>query len=100
MSQENLAQSHDQLIYSDNYSEHKLAMTVALISWSMLFATLLLGYFVYRFSQTVWPPLGVSSVPLLWPNLSLISVLASSATLIAGHKSLIQKKIKHYNGGT
>ncbi len=61
---------------------HKLAMTVALISWSMLFATLLLGYFVYRFSQTVWPPLGVEKVSMLLPNLSLSAVIASSITFI------------------
>jgi len=30
-----------------------LAMTVALVSWSMLFATLFLGYAVYRFSASV-----------------------------------------------
>lgn len=61
---------------------HKLAMTVALISWSMLFATLFMGYFVYRFSQTVWPPLGVEKVSLLLPNLSLAVVLASSISFI------------------
>lgn len=64
----------------DKAQNHKLAMTVAIISWSMLFATLLLGYFVYRYSQTLWPPLGVETVPLILPNLSLIAVLGSSIT--------------------
>lgn len=69
-------------INENSETQHKkLAMTVAIISWSMLFATLLLGYFVYRFSQTVWPPLGIASIPKLLPNLSLVSVLLSSVTL-------------------
>ena len=73
-------------------SNHKLAMTVAIISWSMLFATLLLGYFVYRFSQTVWPPLGVGIIPMLLPNMSLLSVAASSVALIFATRSMLQKK--------
>lgn len=73
-------------------NNHKLAMTVAIISWSMLFATLLLGYFVYRFSQTVWPPLGVATIPMLLPNISLLVVVASSVSLFFATKFMLQKK--------
>lgn len=82
---------------------HKLAMTVALISWSMLFATLLLGYFVYRYSQTVWPPLGIETVPMLLPNLSLIVVTLSSVTFWFAHKSLNlhnYTQLRRYNWAT
>lgn len=82
---------------------HKLAMTVAIISWSMLFATLLLGYFVFRFSQTVWPPLGINELPLLLPNLSLMVVLASSMTFFLAlrcYKTKNYKLLRLFNGLT
>lgn len=94
MNQENLVSTSGQLELAKNTHNHKLAMTVAIISWSMLFATLLLGYFVYRFSQTVWPPLGVASVPLLLPNMSLVAVIASSLTLLFATLSLKKNNFK------
>lgn len=82
MNNQNVQNALDQSSKAIDSSQHKkLAMTVAIISWSMLFATLLLGYFVYRFSQTVWPPLGVASIPMTLPNISLLVVMLSSLTL-------------------
>ena len=52
-------------------------MTVALISFSMLFATLFLAYFVYRLTAQVWPPLGTPSISLFYPTLSTFLVIAS-----------------------
>ncbi len=53
-------------------------MIVILTSLSMLFATLLLGYAVYRVSSEVWPPHGFDRLPLEAPLLSTAVVLASS----------------------
>lgn len=53
-------------------------MTVTLISGSMLFATLLMGYVVYRGSAAQWPPLGVGEVSLALPVLSTLLIALSS----------------------
>ena len=58
-----------------------LAMTVALVSWSMLFATLFLGYAVYRLSASVWPPMGFEKISLLYPALSTAVIALSSWTM-------------------
>lgn len=82
-----------------NYVEgqhKKLAMTVAIISWSMLFATLLLGYFVYRFTQTIWPPVGFSPIPKILPNLSLLSVVLSSLSLWYSHKIYLKNNFSMF----
>ena len=57
--------------------QNKIGTTVALISFSMLFATFFLAWFVYRFSAGIWPPLGVD-MSLFFPSLSTLTVLASS----------------------
>lgn len=85
-------QDQQNSIQLETAQNHKLAMTVALISWSMLFATLLMGFFVYRFSQTVWPPFGVAEVSMLLPNLSLAVVFASSITFYFALHAFKQKK--------
>lgn len=53
-------------------------MTVALISWGMLFATLFMGYAVYRGSTNVWPPMGFTRVSLIIPSISTVIILISS----------------------
>jgi len=58
--------------------QNNLAMTVTLVMGSMLFATLFMGYAVYRTSATVWPPLGIPKISLMVPFLSTIVVALSS----------------------
>jgi cytochrome c oxidase subunit 3 len=55
-----------------------ISMIVTLISFSMLFATLFLGYAVYRFTTDTWPPMGMEKVGLNLPTLSTIFILFSS----------------------
>jgi heme/copper-type cytochrome/quinol oxidase subunit 3 len=59
-------------------STHHLAMMVALVSWAMLFATLFLGYTIFRFSNKVWPPMGMEKISLFIPSMSLIIIAVSS----------------------
>ena len=59
-------------------SQHTLAMTIALISWAMLFATLFMGYAIYRSSANVWPPMGFARISLLLPTISTMLILISS----------------------
>lgn len=58
--------------------QSSIAMTVLLVSWSMLFLSLFLGYAVYRFNALVWPPMGMERVELFLPSLSTFIILASS----------------------
>lgn len=58
--------------------QHQLGMTMVLISGTMLFATLLMGYAIYRTSAEAWPPQGTSPVALVYPLLSTLTILVSS----------------------
>lgn len=58
--------------------QNQLGMTMVLISGSMLFATLLLGYAIFRTSAEAWPPVGVPAVGLGYPMLSTVAILVSS----------------------
>lgn len=61
--------------------------TVLLVSFAMLFATLFLGYAVYRFSSPTWPPQGFMEISPLWPGISTLIILLSSITLELCHHS-------------
>lgn len=83
------------------YREHEvkkdmIAMTILLVSFSMLFATLLLGYTVYRFSNQVWPPIGFASVDLLYPVASTIIITLSSLTYHLAYVSFARKNMAAY----
>ncbi len=67
-----------------------IAMTVVLISFSMLFATLFLGYALYRSSSTVWPPMGLAQVPLKLPLISTSFILISSFTFWRARSQKLQ----------
>lgn len=70
----------------------KLAMMVAYVSWSMLFATLFLGYTIYRFSATSWPPNGFERISLLWPGISTLIIALSSVSFIFTRKAYLSEK--------
>ena len=53
-------------------------MTMVLISGTMLFATLLMGYAIYRTSATAWPPVGTGPISLGFPMLSTLTIILSS----------------------
>jgi cytochrome c oxidase subunit III len=59
-----------------------IAMMIFFISMGMFFATLLLGYMLFRFTSPSWPPLGVQEVSLFYPILSSILIVLSSASLM------------------
>ncbi|MES2526916.1 MAG: cytochrome c oxidase subunit 3 [Bdellovibrionota bacterium] len=58
--------------------QHGLGMTMVLISGTMLFATLLMGYAIYRTSATAWPPVGTNPISLGFPILSTLTIVLSS----------------------
>jgi len=57
---------------------NSIAMVVVLVMFGMLFATLFLGYAVYRLTAQVWPPSGMTSLPMLIPAVSTILIGLSS----------------------
>lgn len=60
--------------------QHSIAMTVTLISFGMLFASLFLGYFLVRFNAPTWPPVEIQGMPKLLPFLSTLVIGLSSLT--------------------
>ncbi len=59
---------------------NSVAMTVTLISFGMMFASLFLGYFLMRSNAAVWPPVELQNLPKLLPFLSTLILAASSFT--------------------
>lgn len=62
------------------YIQSSVGMTVTLISFGMLFATLFLGYFLVRFNSPTWPPIEIQGMPQLVPFLSTLVMVLSSVT--------------------
>jgi cytochrome c oxidase subunit 3 len=71
-----------------------IAMIMALISFSMLFATLMLGYFAFRFTSEVWPPLGMERISLGIPTASTVVILLSSLLYLCFESKVSQKSLK------
>lgn len=74
--------------------QSSIAMIMTLVSFSMLFATLFLGYVAYRFTADVWPPMGMQRASLLIPTISTFTILLSSLSYFALEKSVFNKDWK------
>ncbi len=61
-----------------------LGMTIAIASWSMMFATLFICYFVLRGRQIMWPPMGLRRLPLFLPIVNTCVLFTSSYLLRIG----------------
>jgi len=71
--------------------QYSVAMTVTLIAFGMLFATLFLGYFLVRFNTPMWPPVEIQNMPKLLPFLSTLVMGISSFTYYRMEKSETQR---------
>lgn len=60
---------------------NSIAMVVVLTIFGMLFATLFLGYAVFRLTSQVWPPSGMTSLPMMIPTVSTVMIALSSLFL-------------------
>lgn len=74
-----------------------VTMIVTLVSFSMLFATLMMGFAIYRFTAPVWPPAGMQKPSLLLPTMSTLIIFLSSMTY-AWFEREINKGIKDRRG--
>jgi cytochrome c oxidase subunit 3 len=59
---------------------NSIAMMICLVSFTMLFAVLFLGYAVFRFNALEWPPMGMERVDLFIPSMSTLAIMLSSLT--------------------
>ena len=75
-----------------NKFKNTVAMTVTLISFGMMFASLFLGYFLARFNAPVWPPVEIENLPKLLPFLSTVVMGLSSWTYFKLEKNAEQRK--------
>jgi cytochrome c oxidase subunit III len=73
-----------------------VAMTMIMVSFSMVFATLMLGYFSYRFTSDVWPPMGMKRVDLGLPTTSTVLILLSSLTYFLAEGAIAQDSLKKF----
>ena len=73
--------------HAEKMLQSSIAMTVTLISFGMLFASLFLGYFLVRFNAPVWPPVEIQNLPKLLPFLSTLVIALSSLSYYKMEKS-------------
>jgi cytochrome c oxidase subunit III len=73
--------------------KNSVGMTVTLISFGMLFATLFLGYFLVRFNSPTWPPVEIQGMPKLLPFLSTLIMALSSVSYFFFEKRDTQRKL-------
>jgi cytochrome c oxidase subunit 3 len=71
---------------------NSVAMTVTLISFGMMFASMFLGYFLVRFNAPSWPPVEIENLPKLLPFLSTLVMGLSSWTYFKMEKMNEKKK--------
>lgn len=68
-----------------------VAMIVTLVSFTMLFATLMMGFAMFRLTSPVWPPAGMMKPSLLLPCLSTFCIFLSSVCFMWFEKNISNK---------
>jgi cytochrome c oxidase subunit 3 len=63
-----------------------VAMVVTLVSFGMLFLTLMMSFALYRFTAPVWPPAGMEKPSLLIPSISTLLIMMSSLAYVSFEK--------------
>jgi cytochrome c oxidase subunit III len=78
--QYSLNEKNNLLKHESEKIKSSIAMSVLLVSLTMLFATLVLAFVVFRLSSEFWPPMGMERPSLFYPVLSTVLILLSSIT--------------------
>ena len=65
-----------------------VAMSVTLVSFGMLFLTLMMAFALYRFTAPIWPPAGMDRPSLLIPSISTFLIALSSYLFIVFQKNI------------
>lgn len=74
---------------------NNIAMIMTLVSFSMLFATLFMGYIFFRLTTDVWPPLGIADISLTIPTVSTVAIILSSISLLFFEKKFQNISVKN-----
>lgn len=69
-----------------------VGMIVTLVSFAMLFATLMMGFAMYRLTAPVWPPAGMTKPSLILPSLSTLCIFISSLCFMKFEKDISDKR--------
>lgn len=69
-----------------------VTMAVVLVSFGMLFLTLMMGFALFRFTAPVWPPAGMEKPSLYLPALSTFLIALSSLSFVQFEKDIKNKK--------
>lgn len=69
-----------------------VGMIVTLVSFAMLFATLMMGFAMYRLTAPVWPPAGMTKPSLVLPSLSTLFIFISSVCFMKFEKNIADKR--------
>jgi cytochrome c oxidase subunit 3 len=72
---------------------NNVGMIITLVSFAMLFMTLMMGFAIYRFTAPVWPPQGMVRPSLYLPMLSTVSIFLSSLSYVWFEKNHIKNKM-------
>ena len=78
--------------------QSSITMIVLLVSFSMLFGTLFMGYMVFRVRATVWPPMGMDDIGLFYPTMSTLIIFFSSITYYLFENDFRKNKISRARG--
>ena len=76
-------------VSAGNRIVHNVGMIITLVSFGMLFATLMMGFAIYRLQAPVWPPQGMIRPSLLLPILSTSAIFFSSMAYHWFEKNII-----------
>lgn len=71
-----------------------VAILTALVSFTMLFATLMLGFVIYRLTTPVWPPQGMKRPDLVLPMLSTLTIAISSFCYVKFEEAMKKNKLQ------
>lgn len=67
-----------------------IAMIVTLVSFGMLFLTLMMSFALFRFTSPVWPPAGMERPSLFLPTLSTLIIALSSFFYMSFEKRVLE----------
>lgn len=67
-----------------------IAMVVTLVSFGMLFLTLMMSFALFRFTAPVWPPSGMVKPSLLIPSISTLIIALSSYFYFSFEKNVLK----------
>jgi cytochrome c oxidase subunit 3 len=81
----NKVKEGDQIISS-------VTMVVTLVSFGMLFLTLMMSFALFRFTSEVWPPAGMVRPSLLIPSISTLFIALSSWAFYKYEQNIQTKK--------